>query len=134
MNHDYPVQILGTVYAAYQKRGQVKNKHIRKDKDVKKIISISLALIAGLSTCGISVFAESKEPGFTEKAVPVLRDSLDSSETATLRYYEDLPDIPYKSVTDFYNQFYLVGTEITEGMTFSNDGSELTRELCDFYH
>ena len=23
MNHDYPVQILGTVYAAYQKRGQV---------------------------------------------------------------------------------------------------------------
>ena len=51
MNHDYPVQILGTVYAAYQRRGQVKNKHKRKDKDVKKIISISLALIAGLSTC-----------------------------------------------------------------------------------
>ena len=93
---------------------------------MKKTAAIFLAMIMGLSTCITPVFAESKDPGFTEKTVPVLRDSLESSETATLRYYEDLQNVPYMSVTDFYNQFYLVGTDITEGMTFTNDGSEYT--------
>lgn len=58
-------------------------------------------------------------PGFTEKVVPVYHETLDGDETATLRVYEDLPDVPYMSVTDFYNQFYLVGTDLTEGMTFT---------------
>ena len=58
---------------------------------------------------------------FVEKSVPVVRDSLDSSETAAVRYYEDLPSVPYMSVTDFYNQFYLVNTELSEGMTFERE-------------
>ena len=45
---------------------------------------------------------------FTEKPLSVVRDSLDSTETATVRYYEDLPSVPYMSVTDFYNHFYLL--------------------------
>ena len=49
---------------------------------------------------------------FTEKPLSVVRDSLDSTETATVRYYEDLPSVPYMSVTDFYNRFYLVNTEL----------------------
>ena len=64
-----------------------------------------------------------EDPDFTEREVPVLHDSLDSTETATLRVYEDLPDVPYMSVTDFYNQFYLMGTERTEGMDFTHTGS-----------
>ena len=56
MNHDYPVRILGTVYAAYQKRGQVKNKHKRKDlfvpeEDNRKglyVIGMYLFLKSGL--------------------------------------------------------------------------------------
>ena len=63
---------------------------------------------------------------FTEKPLSVVRDSLDSTETATVRYYEDLPSVPYMSVTDFYNRFYLVNTELAEGMTFEREDSRYT--------
>ena len=54
---------------------------------------------------------------FTERAVPVLRDSLDSKETATLRFYVDMPDVPYMEIRDYYNTFYLIGTDRTDGLT-----------------
>lgn len=54
---------------------------------------------------------------YTTKSVPVLRSSLDSTETATLRVYADQPNVPYVNVRDFYNQFYLVNTNLKDGMT-----------------
>lgn len=60
---------------------------------------------------------------FTVKSVPVLRDSLDSTETATLRIYEDQPDVPYINVKDFYDQFYLVNTDLSEGLSCEKNGS-----------
>ena len=88
---------------------------------MKKLLSILLALTMVL-TLGVPAFAES----YTEKALPVVRDKVDTTETATVRFYEDLPSVPYMSVTDFYNQFYLAGTDLTEGMSFTRDGSVYT--------
>ena len=42
---------------------------------------------------------------YDEKALPVVRDKVDTTETATVRFYTDLPNAPYMSVTDFYNQY-----------------------------
>ena len=67
--------------------------------------------------------AAPQEHSYVEKEVEVVRDSLDSAETATLRYYEDMPNVPYMKLTSFYNQFYLVDTERTEGMTETTTGS-----------
>ncbi|MBQ9247031.1 MAG: dockerin type I repeat-containing protein, partial [Ruminococcus sp.] len=44
---------------------------------------------------------------YTTKAIPVLRESLDSTETAEIRRYADQPNVPYMNVAGFYNQFYL---------------------------
>ena len=63
---------------------------------------------------------------YEEKAIPVLRESLDSTETATVRFYQDMPNVPYMSVTDFYNQFYLLKSGLTEGMSFTRDGGVYT--------
>ena len=63
---------------------------------------------------------------YEEKALPVVRDEVDTTETAAVRLYEDLPDVPYMSVTDFYNRFYLAGTDMTEGMSFTRDGGVYT--------
>ncbi|MEE3491949.1 M4 family metallopeptidase [Ruminococcus sp.] len=63
---------------------------------------------------------------YTTKSVPVLRSSLDSTETATLRVYADQPNVPYMNVTDFYNQFYTVDTDIAEAMTFTQNGGVYT--------
>ena len=60
------------------------------------------------------------------KYVPVLRNSLDSSETAELLFYDDMPNVPYISVEAFYDQFYLVKTDLTDGMTCSVDGNKYT--------
>ena len=54
---------------------------------------------------------------YTVKAVPVLRESVDSTETAQVRIYADQPHVPYMNVKDFYDRFYLLGTDLTEGMT-----------------
>ncbi len=88
---------------------------------MKKLLSILLALTMVL-TLGVPAFAES----YTEKALPVVRDKVDTAETATVRFYEDLPNVPYMSVTDFYNRFYLAGTDMTEGMSFKRDGGVYT--------
>jgi hypothetical protein len=66
------------------------------------------------------------EVAFSEKEIPVVRDTLDSTETAGARVYEDLPNVPYMSVTDFYNQFYLESTDLSEGMSFVRDGNIYT--------
>ena len=63
---------------------------------------------------------------FSEKDIPVLREELDSTETATVRYYEDLPNVPYMSVTDFYNQFELAGTDLKEGISFTQSDGQYT--------
>ena len=63
---------------------------------------------------------------YNTKAFPVLRESLDSQETAEVRCYADQPNVPYMSVTDFYNTFYLIGTDLTEGMTFTRSGDKYT--------
>ncbi len=64
------------------------------------------------------------EVTYTDKSLPVLRESLESTETVLLRYYSDMPNVPYMKLTDFYNQFYLVGTPLTEGMTAARSGSK----------
>ena len=63
---------------------------------------------------------------FSTKQIPVLRSSLDSTETANLRVYEDLPNVPYINVKEFYDQFYLVNTDLTQGMTCAQDGGNYT--------
>ena len=60
---------------------------------------------------------------FTEREVPVLRDSLDSDETATLRFYEDMPNVPYMELKKYYDAFCLLGTDLTEGLTETRTGS-----------
>ena len=66
------------------------------------------------------------DPESVTRTVPVLRSSLDSTETAELRFYEDLPNVPYVNVESFYNQFYLALTDLTDGMDCSIDGSRYT--------
>jgi hypothetical protein len=63
---------------------------------------------------------------YTVKAIPVLRESVDSTETAQVRIYADQPHVPYMNVKDFYDRFYLLGTDLTEGMTMTQSGSEYT--------
>ena len=63
---------------------------------------------------------------YEEKALPVVRDEVNTTETAAVRLYEDLPEVPYMSVTDFYNRFYLAGTDLSEGMSFTRDGGVYT--------
>ena len=125
--------------------------HEKEEFIMKKILSLILAVSMGISlvACGSTSSSENtesaaiprtttaeaptgaevsseSEEAFTEKAIPVIRDSLDSTETAAVRYYEDLPNVPYMNTTDFYDQFYLINTEIKEGMTFKQDGSRYT--------
>ena len=109
---------------------------------MRKMISIilAMAMILSLSACNVTIqgagavpptteteapaktdISEESEAAFSEKSFPVLRDSLDSTETAKVRFYEDLPNVPYMSVTDFYNQFYLVSTDLNEGMSFERE-------------
>ena len=85
---------------------------------MKKLISGILAMALLIAVCGCA-FGESEAPAYTEKALPVVRESLDTTDTVTVRCYEDLPNVPYMSVTDFYNQFYLVKTDLTEGNDLS---------------
>ena len=92
---------------------------------MKNLISGILAMIMLVAACGCA-FGESAAPTYTEKALPVVRESLETTETATVRCYEDMPNVPYMSVTDFYNQFYLVKTDLTEGMSFTRDGGVYT--------
>ena len=63
---------------------------------------------------------------YKTESVPVLRSSLDSAETAELRFYADQPNVPYISVESFYDQFYLVNTDLTDGMTCTVDGGRYT--------
>lgn len=63
---------------------------------------------------------------YKTKAFTVLRESLESDETADVRVYADQPHVPYMSVTDFYNQFYLLDTDLKEGMTLTRSGDEYT--------
>ncbi|MBQ9458435.1 MAG: S-layer homology domain-containing protein [Oscillospiraceae bacterium] len=67
-----------------------------------------------------------EDPAYTEKDVPVLRESLESDETARLRFYEDMPNVPYMELTQYYNQFYLLATERTEGVTASRIGTHFS--------
>ena len=106
---------------ASQQQALTGSKNRKGHNDMKKLLSILLALTMVLSL-GVPAFAES----YTEKALPVVRDKVDTTETATVRIYEDLPNVPYMSVTDFYNRFYLAGTDMTEGMSFKRDGGVYT--------
>ena len=63
---------------------------------------------------------------YTVKAIPVLRESVDSTERAQVRVYADQPHVPYMNVKDFYDRFYLLGTDLKEGMTMTQSGSEYT--------
>lgn len=48
-----------------------------------------------------------REEGFITKTVPVFRESLTETETAQLRYYPDLPNVPYMGLLDFYSRFLM---------------------------
>lgn len=63
---------------------------------------------------------------YRTKDIPVLRETIDSEETAAVRFYVDQPHVPYMNVADFYNRFYLMGTELEEGMTCLRSGDEYT--------
>ena len=114
---------------------------------MRKMISIflAMAMILSLSACNATIqgagavpptteteapaktdISEESEAAFSEKSFPVLRDSLDSTETAKVRFYEDLPNVPYMSVTDFYNQFELAGTNLKEGISFTHSDGQYT--------
>ena len=69
---------------------------------------------------------KSADPAYTEKVLPVVRESLDTTETAAVRCYGDMPNVPYMSVTEFYNRFYLENTDLTEGMSFTREGDAYT--------
>ena len=71
---------------------------------MKKLISLTLAMAMLLCLGAPALAAEA----FTEKAVPVYRDSLDSHETAQIRMYGD---IPYMKIDAFYNSLYFTGAE-----------------------
>ena len=78
------------------------------------------------STVDPAIAYQSGGKTYTTKSVPVLRNSLDSTETATLRVYGDQPNVPYVNVRDFYNQFYLVNTDLKDGMTCTASGGRYT--------
>lgn len=63
---------------------------------------------------------------YTTKSIPVLRETVDSTETANVRIYADQPHVPYMNAKDFYDRFYLLGTDLTEGMTVTQSGNEYT--------
>lgn len=71
-------------------------------------------------------FAVPAAPAYTEKSVPVLRSSVESTETAALRVYEDQPNVPYMGVKEFYDQFYLFNTDLKEGMTCTYSDGKYT--------
>ena len=110
---------------------------------MKRIVSTTLALVLSLSlaACGGDTAqetpADTRETtteqqaspageGYTEQEIPVLRESLESTETAHVRLYEDVPGVPYMSAAAFYNQFYLMGTDLTEGMSCERSGDTYT--------
>ena len=72
---------------------------------MKKLLSMLLALTLLLSL-SVPAFAEagtaeeSELGGLLEKALPVVRDKVDTTETATVRFYKDLPNVPYIGVND----------------------------------
>ena len=96
----------------------------------KRIICIFLAIsmILALAACRKNDNGKlvTEDPAFTEKELPVLRNDTDSTETAKVRIYEDMPDVPYINVESFYDQFFLVNTDLTDGMSCSRDGSKYT--------
>ncbi len=63
---------------------------------------------------------------YKTKAIPVLRESIDSTEKTNVRFYADQPHVPYINVADFYNTFYLIGTDLKEGMTADHEGDSYT--------
>ena len=71
---------------------------------MKKTLTIFAALVLAVT----SVYAE---PAFTTKEIPVNRGREDGG-TVTLRFYEDMPTVPYISVAVF-QQLMLPGTTIT---------------------
>ena len=100
----------------------------------KKLLAVLLAMALVISSASVVMADELSNTeesvgtvlSFSEKSIPVLRDSLDSDETATIRYYEDMPNVPYMSVTDFYNQFELAGTDLEEGISSDHSDSQYT--------
>jgi|GEM_PF-437694 len=54
-----------------------------------------------------------RETGYVTRPVPVYRASLEDRETARLRYYYDLPNVPYMGILDFYRRFMLGGMDLT---------------------
>ena len=67
---------------------------------------------------------EEAEEAYTEKEVPVYRDSLESAETIGIRMYGD---IPYMKIDDFYNGLIFTGAEQYPGqaspMAVTRNGS-----------
>ena len=62
---------------------------------------------------------------YETRTVPVYRDSLDTDETAALRFYDDLPNVPYMSVAGFYETFFF------DTMTVARTGDVYTLTQSD---
>ena len=69
----------------------------------------------GTGDGSLSPFSENSEKGdrepspvssvsYTEKEVPIFKEA-ETDETASLRFYEDLPNVAYISITDYYHLF-----------------------------
>ena len=70
----------------------------------------TVSSVSGADTVSASTEA-SDNTDFTEKKVPVFRDSMNSNETVNIRIYDDKPDVPYMKIDDYYNQIYFTGAE-----------------------
>ena len=64
--------------------------------------------------------------GYTERAVSVIRDGK-AAGTVTLRFYDDMPSVPYISVADF-QELMLPGTTIEVSQT--GEGEYLLEGPC----
>lgn len=93
----------------------------RKEQNMlKKITSI---LTAAALFCGIAVGASAEntsENEFTEKKLTTHLFSEDNITEADVRFYDDLPDIPYIRLTDFYS--LLMADEKQMSVSESDDG------------
>ena len=77
---------------------------------MKKILMMATAIVAlGFTACTDDNNSDSQpetnpddQTAYTEKKVPVSRDGQNSG-TVTIRFYEDMPSVPYISVADFQN-------------------------------
>ena len=86
----------------------------------KKTIAGISALSMLLSASAVNAFAAEEEASnYTEKNINAYLYSAENVDTMTVRYYNDQPNVPYISFTEFYKKWVDQDLEITN----NNDGT-----------